>query len=758
MNIPDRKVQGELIVVKPCKYKYVPSHPDIIFDGVRMLRVLRTDARKDEDQYYDFDLGDFWLPATKIYSKPQKLSNRKELIFVIVAVVDVFISGVSKSKSRHRRVATIIHTLVKFFEYLWINEIYEIRAATITDFEQLARILASGHWKDALRFSSRVEFELKNNIERLGELIEKYSTQCNIKKKMGEIVSELIGTNLSSQEVREELLVIYESHRSGNICQIEFGDSDSDHTNNMGESILRQTFERINFLCLIDKELAIKFFPYPNSVKLAKSLGQRTGRTKNISAFEAGQILSEAYKWLYIYGPLTSELIAGLCCQVRIAALEGRKVSGFNLQSWLESAPQRPLLEAQLGVSILRLDGGPPSTFSVRKLLLTVYTACFVLVAVMNARRKNEIMHRKFGLFRGCASIVDEELGVFKANFYIEKTYQDYLEFYVNRTTWHAISLLEEIQASFDSVACFIGASSLDDLPEKERSLFGYFRFNTNKGINKKRCWFDFDSYVENGQTSFFLRRALGENYAIAPSAHMFRRLYALIFMYQHELPSLQALSQQLGHLNLDTTRVYCTDHSFREDTERIQSSMNIYRDRRTAMFASHLNGVRDEMAIVSDEKLLEAVFAIISGEQASGGYPVFIKKFYRKISGRLDFSELDLTEKADLIKNVLKEKGHVPKPMRHGQCMVGTVIPATGAKCKGENATAQTKNASPSLCGKCKYHYLTNDHIRNLNDDLANLKAKMVNTNLTEFERARARVDADNLSKIMDFHQGRMK
>lgn len=450
------------------------SHPDIVFVDGRFLRLLKLDARVDEDQYHSIDLAEFWLPSTSVHAKPLRLTDRPELVAVVVAVIDKYHHRVKRSKSRHRRAASMVKTLLKFFEYLWLNDIYKLDSATPEDFERLASLLGQGDWHKALDFSRRLELSF-NAPDRVLVSSILGLPRNRLRALMGDEVRKAIGSNLSSQEAAQNLQSIYDVLKNEGFSpeqSVKLAEGDS---SGMGESLLRQTFDTLNYLLDLPSDLGLRFEPYPDAFKRSKSLGRPGSRTRNLGALEAGLLLNEAYQWLYIYGPLVSDLVAGACMQVKAAHAEGRAVLGHNLEEWLESSPIRKTLEGYLGLPIEQLDGGDPSKLSLRRLLLSTFTACFVLTAVMNARRRDEITHRKFGLHRGCIQVRDEELGIFTGAFFIEKTYQTYLEFYVNKTTWHAIQLLEKFQASFDDLAMAMGRPVLDDFPEKERSLFGYF-------------------------------------------------------------------------------------------------------------------------------------------------------------------------------------------------------------------------------------------------------------------------------------------
>lgn len=733
------------------------AHPDITLTDDFKLKVIRLDARSDEAQWLEIDLTSYWLPANSVYAEPQPLIRRPALAGTIVLVIDKYFQRARQSKSRHRRAAFMVTTLIKLFERMWLEDIYELASISQADFDKLAKSLAHGGWQEALSFRRRLVTALDVGGHALAE---KLLSPGSYHQRW--IVPEAIKRNLGSNLMARELAYYHPTIlRAYKGTLNEFAKKaleKSDVTpGGMGYSLLRQTFETINFILDLPNEYGISFIPYSEPARLAKRLGRPQSRTRNLGAVEAGLLLAEAYKWLYVYGPTTRELLAGLCEQVAGAHSDGREVRGYNLEKWLEASQVRRRLEEQLGVEITGVDHGSPSTLSVRKALLCIFSACFVLIATMNARRRDEITHRKFGLHRGFTAVEDELLGIYKGTFYIEKTYQDYLDFYVNRTTRDAALLLESIQDIFDELNRQMGRPLLRESPKREQSLFGYHRFSRIGGVNETRCWFNFES-AKDGPTSEFLKRALGKDYLIGPNPHMFRRMYALVLMYQHEIPSLQAVSQQLGHDSLSTTQIYVTDNATREEMERIGAKIDRTGRMRSKIFASHVAGIRKEINLVSDEKLIETILSIIGGQGTSGGYPKYIKRFYRIVQKSIDLSQLDLERQAKVVASAVKKRGQYPNPMRHGQCMVGTQSPAHAAKCRGENPQPQPHNAAPHTCGKCPFHFISDAYVRNLEVDLGQLLASSADQNLSSIQRERANIDAKNLEAIIGHHRKRME
>lgn len=731
-------------------------HPDIDLSDDFTLRLKRLDAREDEEQERRIKLSDYWLPATEIYPDPQPLSGRLDMVAAIVLVIDEYFHRARQSKSRHEHAAFMVTTLAKFFEYLWVNEIYDLASANKNRlvFDSLPKLLAEGGWHQALGFKKR----LTNALEKHGhELASKLliTGKNHLTGIVPASVKESLGSNLVGREMafyHAQILSFYEGpFNKKATMRLEVGDVEPD---GIGYSYLRQTLDTINFLA--DIQDGLDYVPFPESVRLAKRYGKRPGRTKNLGALEASQLISESYRWLYIHGPIVERLIEGLCQEVISANGEERKVQGYSLDDWLSNSNDRVRLEESLGTPIQGVDMCRGDGMSLRQVHHCLLTACFILVATMNARRRDEITHRKYGLHKGFAVVEDEAIGLYRATFYIEKTLQSYMEFYVNRTTWDVSQLLEKIQDTFDGLNEKLGRPLLSDSPKREQSLFGYHRLSRIGGVNPTRCWYEFES-SRDGNAMVFLRRALGPECKVGPHPHMFRRLYSLVFMYQYELPFFPALNQQLCHDSLSTTMVYVTDPALLEDTKRIDVKLKNTNDARRKAFKRHMEDIRFEIATVSDEKLVETIIAILDGAPVSGGYPSYIKRFYQRVSGHVDFSPLEQEKRVRAIADVVKRRGQTPKPMRHGQCMVGAQSPALGAKCRGSDGHVRQENASPKTCGTCQFHFVNEAYLENLEADLQALETMAEDQSLPLLRRANIKVDIENLRSAIDLHRRRL-
>lgn len=727
-------------------------HPDIELCPDFSFNLLRTDARKDEDQRETIELSKFWLPPNGVYDEPQLLINRHEYVGSVVLAAEKQLRRSKRSKTRNARVVSLTATLSKFFEYIWLKNKFDLASVLPEDFSDLARSLAHGGWHEALS----VEMRLMNALSVRGHELASQLVSSSLNGILENALGPTIGTNIAAREAaiyRKPILKHHEGRLNPSARKILA--SNDVPKQGMKRSMLRQTLQVINLLIDLPAPYGLKFLPFVNPSKLSKKLTKPPGATRNLGAIEAGALLSEGYRWLYRYGEDIAILIDELCAEVRRAAEAGRKVLGESLEQWLATSKTRERLEEKIGITIDNLDVSRPGSYSVRELLLTLMTGCMILVATMNGRRRDEVSHRKFGLHFGFTSVVDEELEIYKGLFYIEKTIQDHDTFYVNKTTREVAVLLESIQRAFDDLNSYLGRPSLADMPDKERSLFAYHRFSRVEGMNETRNWFVFESARES-HSSIFLRFALGEDYVLGPQSHMFRRVYALVLMYQHEVPSMQAISYQLRQDSLGTTQIYLNDPIMRSDNEQIRNKLDVNGGARAKRFASHVRGLEKEVALVSDEMMIQKMLEIISDAPTSGGYPNFIKRFYRMISSRADFSKLTLEAKAEKLAFVMKQRGHAPAPKREGICMVGNQTRVPGARCRSKEGVPQKELASASKCSKCAYHFHSEAYIKNLEEDLAELNAAAKSPHLVGLERRQLDISIADLNVTIHFHQTR--
>jgi hypothetical protein len=729
-------------------------HPQLKLHPGWCLEIKNLSARIDENGQIFCDLSKFWLPANRLYPSPQRLTSQPHLAAAAVLAVNDYWTVADSEKGQHTRALDLLAAIAKFFEYCWLNSKYRLDQLSEVDFTSLANDLAQGGWQFALNIRSRLKsYCLTTNVDEINSLFTKES--INTVR-----FCEVIATNVRGREPKIYLEALKEINSTGN--QIEREEAVSQAfvrvmSHRPSVSMLRGIFQHINRLYHIPFDLGLNFVPYPKTVSTAKKLGRQGGRTRNIGAQEATQMFAESFRWIYRYGPPLVKLVDEMCESVIKAYTEGREVLGYDLDALLKRSENAIWLNSKLPFQIEHVDivKRKRKGISVRSALLNLFSGCFFLIGVMNGRRRDEISHRKYGLHSGMASVVNRDLKLFSAEFYIEKSLCDYLTFYVNEVTFDAITLLESLEKCFDKVDEAMGIRQADAVPARQRTLFSYRRFGRIKGVNEKRCWYNFDVRPDEG-ASGFISLALGQPDGFDLAPHMLRRAYALIFVYRYKNSTLQALAQQLVHLDLSMSMTYVTDPAFIDNASSIAEKFDVTREERRIAYAREFADIQNEIALVSDELLVETVLEVLSGQPCAGGYARFIKKIYSKFSTHVEFDGKDLAETSKALSGIMKARGHSPKTMEHGQCMAGTTSSTHIAKCRNRHSgELQRKMASANTCASCIYHHTNADYLKNLRADLTILSEKCDAS--PSLERQRAIIERDNLLQIISLQEKRM-
>lgn len=730
-------------------------HPQLRLHPGWRLELKKLSARDDEENQIFCDLSKFWLPANRLYPIPQKLTAQPHLAAAAVLAINDYWIIADSEKGQHSRALDILAAIVKFFEYCWLRGKYSPDQLSKDEFSILAKELAKGGWQFALDVRSRVRSYC---ITAAADQIKSLFTNDSINTHR---FCEVLATNVRSRETKIYVKALKEIHHIVNDGNNEKTVNDALSLAEDGRpsaSMLRGIFQHINRLYHIPFDLGLKFLPYPKTRSTAETLGRQTGRTRNIGAQEATLMLAESFRWIYRYGPPLTRLVEEMCESVIKAHKEGRAVVGYDLENILKSSENALWLNSNSPFQIAHIDNvkrNKSEKTSVRGALLNLFSSCFFLIGVMNGRRRDEISHRKYGIHSEAANVINRDLKLFTAEFYIEKSLCDYSAFYINEVTFEAISLLKSLASCFGKVDEALGIRTTEAVPPRQRTLFSYRRFSRGRGVSEKRCWYEFEVRPNEGAWGF-LSLALGrpDGFDLAP--HMLRRAYALIFVYRYKNSTLQALAQQLVHLDLSMSMTYVTDPAFIDSASSIAEKFDVTSEQRRIAYAREIAEIEGEIATVSDELLVETVFEVLSGAPCAGGYARFIKKIYSKFSKHVEFDGKNLAETARLLSGMLKGRGHSPKTMEHGQCMAGVTSSIQFAKCRNQDSgEVQRYKASAKTCASCAYHHTTMEYLRNLRRDLSDLAEKFSGT--ASLEQQRARIEHDNLTQVILLQEKRM-
>jgi hypothetical protein len=646
------------------------------------LRVIRNDrAEDDEDVDHVIVLGSAVLPETELSIGQRRLFDEPDLIKMIAHAADRLLQqSTGEAKSQHSVVAMAVRTLCKLVEYLWLNGIYHIRDATAGHFADLGNTLAEGGWAQALRIESRT----KRLLDEQG-FATSWISSTNAQFSATNFFREALRTSASGPELFPARAVL------ANYLGWEVSPRER---NRSSFSLLLQWFAHCNLLYLIPAKHAITFEPYPNHHATAKLLGRPSARTRNLEVDDAAALLKEGVLCLGSRAESLLELLKR--AHKKGKALEGetqtRRIKEFK--AWLEIEAE-PVVR-QWGVFPSGIEG----IAYINRCIWSVYASAFTVIAIMNARRRDEVSHRKFGLTLNSMRVVSSELNVYECDFYIEKTYRKRIPFFVNQATFRAWLVLKEYNNLFSRIA---GDA------RKNKSIF-WFLHCGDDGIGKGIHRFTFAS--DTGPVADFVQRALGSAQSVTIGAHAFRRFYCLIFFYRYEHGTLQALAFQLRHLDLEAVRQYVTDAwlTFKGNPLPVE----LTEEKRVARDA-FLAGLDKDLNAVGREKMIQVIEATITGERYAGKFGRLVLKLEAKLASRVDYRGLAHKARPAALADRLISKGYGVEPYVHGDCMAGSGV-RRGAKCADRATGVPNKaNASPKTCASCAHHRVAKGHITGL-------------------------------------------
>jgi hypothetical protein len=455
--------------------------------------------------------------------------------------------------------------------------------------------------------------------------------------------------------------------------------------------------------------------------------------------------------------------LLNLLAEIR-AAFEHAKAQGLEptkdvaLRA-MRASDQAAAIEALLNsaVKTVTLRHAEDATSLVR-VVNSLASGCFILIAFLNARRKDELEHRKIGLHRHALRLVDEKLGLYECEFYIEKTYKDYLTYYVGGTTQLAIQALEKLSdlaRDFDRIRGL--APQVESLDRREEKLFQLPRIvgKRDKGGGQ---WYAFVT-SSRGAARDLIERALGKGSTLVIAPHMFRRAYALLFHYRYEHATLQALAQQLGHLDLGSALTYVTD----SPDGPLQTATAASYARRPATpdeaRTRESQEIQEEINAVGQERVHELAREVVDGTfKSSGGFVRLMRRFHQNISRSVEYQVMSGVDKAKTLADAFVHQGHAFKPMRHANCVASPARRGAAAKCFSKRLGRPAhENANAPTCSSCAYSHFVQNHLTMWKQDADELDAEAQRCGERTVAGSSARVQSINLRTTIKLVEVRM-
>ena len=710
--------------------------------GPTSIKIRNWEHGVDEPDHIVFDFSDFWLPRSSVYPA-RRLSDSDCLAIATVLAVDQYLGAVSPSKTRHKTAAVVVQTLAKVWEWGYLHDIHRPEDWTAANFRDLWRELRTGGWPLALQLEDRVKRALLGspNIDGLLDHAHKKGGHPYVSASK---VQNWLQTNMKGRTLTMAHAFVLGRRQVPT-----------------SETAYPKYASSVLTLILIDLQRVARLeAPYGFTVDPATVLGasaRRAGRapkrTPNLDISAAVSLLETSMKWVYTY----SESILLLARVSHYVTNDCRELSTHRRRArylnWLADDPWVKALKKEIGAEMEMAPGREISWLP--DLIGMLITAAYIVIAMMNARRRDEIRHPKLGLKRDSILELDKDLGLYQAVFYIEKSLKSYAPFYVNKATFDAFQILVSLNQ------LQVNAERAAGLPPTDLTAAGIFwqrQFRITDGHRTERKWFDFGS--GGGHVSRkFIRHVLGEEENIPSLAsHMFRRFYALIFFYRFEHGTLQALAHQFGHLDLSATQQYVTDASISSSRERIP--IDLLKSSESVREA--INDEQMELAKVLDEvgreKMTEMIESLLQGGTYSGGFYRLVQRLHHKLALKVDYSQLDKVVQAKRVATYLIQKGHSVTPFGHGECMAGEVGKRHSARCYSEADSALDRSTASALtCARCPYHVVSIGYLQAQKADLERMRVE-IQSCPRETVRASHLLSAfENLSAAIQLHSIRL-
>lgn len=720
----------------------------LVYVGPTAFGIRREHVLPGDDQSKEFDLANYFLPKSRLL-EASTLAEDRTLAIATVLAVDSHLLSVGSAKDTHRTVANIVSTLAKLWEWGRLRGLYRPADWKATHFQALSKTLGESRWAGGMQLDTRVKALFRTNPPV--ELIIRNNSEKGA--TLRESTARLLHTNLSIQElgsVRHELI------RNAGSSE----ESGPREVRQPTVSWLVQALRAINQLIRIPSKFAFSVVPYQDPFLQAKKLAIANSRTKTMTIEQAVGMLVHSYDWIQYKAKAAISLIGEvgrIAIQVESGPQNGKARLKLAEELWKESAT-RVDAESVLGfaVEMVRVNNiHHRGAASVAQVIDCLMSSAFVLIAGLNARRKDEICHRKLGMKRDSMRVINENLGVYEGDFYIMKTLQDYAPYFVNKASYDAFSVLGQIEIAQQKLEAI--QIPKDDLPDSNHSLFWRRSYTVTTGKLTGRVWYQFHT-GRSGAGRRFLKDACGDGAELqSTSAHMFRRFYAIIYLYRFEHASLLHLRYQLAHINLDCAQQYVSDAVIALVADRISIGIKKRPEEVRAAIQSEWRDLAQEIKAVGNEKLFDSIRDLTGGGSASGGFPALLLRLQSRLNADVDYSQLDNEAQAKRLASIVARRGHAIRPLLHGDCLAGQSMARKPRCAEAPGGGPEPKNASPEVCSKCSLHWVSKGHLEGQKLDLAMLDQEIASQPAGTVQYDGLILQRSNLQKTIWLHEARI-
>lgn len=264
--------------------------------------------------------------------------------------------------------------------------------------------------------------------------------------------------------------------------------------------------------------------------KHIKRWGKPIEGTRTLPVDYTCNLVGMAFNWLYEYGPMLANVQRALANQpTKKAAREEylkKTLTDFNLDAASRGWPIR------LQTTRDKAKQDHFSWFVATGTYLPV--ACFVLCAIFTARRMTELVSLVFERLQGDA-----------------KTGYWFTSYVGKRAKYDAFPCSSSVADSIRALAYLMELRGVD----KNEPVFSAIRGEGRLSQRLRNALAGFGRLVKSED---------GDDWQLAP--HQFRKVFALIYRWRYDHPSLIALSVYFGHVNPRHIRPYIDSKEWKRD------------------------------------------------------------------------------------------------------------------------------------------------------------------------------------------------
>jgi hypothetical protein len=713
-----------------------------------LLRFRRCRPGPFEPSTSDVDLSKFWLPQTPFTLGPTSMAEHTSIIDTIHAAAALASGRMRITKTTHTVLASLVSVYAKVFEFAWLNGCFTLSALTRAHTDELAKELAAGGWYRALRLEERTKTYLEGaSAQEVRSLLQTHSQVLHL---VPADVVRLIGTTASRRELGLSKGMLAEAAGYGSLPHRHRPlRRPAVAVSGMSGSALVQTLNVINTLFDLPEGDRLSFVPFPETGKVGLALGKAARRTPDIGPEDVAALLTVSFDRVN----RTSEPIIAFCEAYlkRLGLYESKRAKvtwPVRLRIFRECMGQSSL-EAQVGARITGINKEKGDEgLTLYALLEDLFSASFIIIGLLNARRKDEISGKGIGLRSDSLRLVDAELNLYECEFFIEKTHQCRVPFFVGDATvktMHTLRRLSELALRYQEA---IGHTAFDP-----HTVYSIFQMPVTGRLGRPQA---FEFSARPGKTAErLIREALGDK-DVDIAAHVFRRAYSLLFHYRYENSDLLALSQQLCHFDVTATRTYVTDAQ--GGTSPGKAFRRLTPEQRRAL-AEEAHDLDEHLSQVSAERLELLSREVIEGRaRYSGGFARLVQRFHQRNLSRIEYRKLPTADKAARLSKALMARGHRFEPMPHGNCVAREAGRNPSAGCYSREAgRIDRARASPRTCATCPYHLASQQHLHQLEIRADELREELAASGPATVMNARTHKELNSLRKAIEIHRCRL-